>query len=109
MKVRVTTKKPGNVLNVRAGMSGKKNEVIVGTLPDQLELDAVETSNDTWFKVDTVVDGETIKGYIRAELVTVIPTEIKVEANVNEDEMQLDLPTDDENENVDDKVDDDEE
>lgn len=100
MKVRVTTKTPGNLLNVRAGMTGKRNTVIVGTLPDQLEIDAEETRNPDWFKVDTVVDDEPINGYIRSELVTIVPTEIKVDAvddnasGDDQEEVKLDLPVD---------------
>lgn len=75
MKARVTTKKPGNVLNIRQAMSGKGNAVIVDTIPDQTEIDVQETKNTDWFKVEY----EGAKGYIRTELVTLLPTKIKVE------------------------------
>lgn len=75
MKIKVTPKTKGNVVNIRQAMSGKGNGVIITTLPDGYEIDATETTNDSWLKVETD-DG---KGYIRADLVTIIVPETKVE------------------------------
>lgn len=103
MKARVTTKTPGNVLNIRQAMSGKGNAVIVDTIPDQTEIDVQETKNTDWFKVEYAG----AKGYIRTELVTLLPTEIKVEEPYGD---AADLVSDGDNkDNDDNKADEDEE
>lgn len=77
MQIRITPKTKGNRVNVRAGMSGKRNGVVTTTLADGTILDAETTRNENWFKVED--------GYVRSELCTVIPTEIKVEEPEDEE------------------------
>ena len=68
MKIKITPKQnPNNVVNVRAAMSGKKYDDIVTKLSPGAIVEAKETRNGEWFKVDG--------GYVRADLAVIVEDE----------------------------------
>lgn len=66
MLIKITPKTRGNRVNVRKGMSGKANDVIVDTLEDGAIVEGTPTGNGKWYK--------TGQGYVLASLCEKAPT-----------------------------------
>ena len=65
MLIKITPKTKGNRVNVRKGMSGKANDVIVDTLEDGAIVEAKATKGGEWYKV--------AEGYVMAALAQEVP------------------------------------